>query len=66
MQGREGHQDAAQRPCVNPPSDNSAQEARIGSVRATRTAYAPAHSTPQIHTFSHPTSQGADNSDRGK
>ena len=31
-QGRGGHQDAAQRPCVNPAGDNSAPQARTGSA----------------------------------
>src|SRR5712691_618849 len=36
-QGRGGHQDAAQHPCVHPAGDTSAPEARTGSATARAT-----------------------------
>lgn len=56
-QGRGKHQDAAQRPCVDPAGDNSAPEAQTGSAIATtnRICSSPQYSANSYVLTSHVT-----------
>jgi len=54
-QGRGGHQDAAQRPCVDPAGDTSAPEARTGSATTNRICSSPQYSANSYVLTSHVT-----------